>query len=195
MKILSKLFGSKNPIESMNIEELKVMEIKLNEKINSIQRDAKKIEDEIEALFEKAKETKSRSEELSIARRIKTLSQKKEAKLSTQAKLEKELRAVSNIIILKEAEDDLKSAGLWDRIRDLSPEELEKWLISKKLEAEDRDSLINTVIEMTSSTITTGVEYEEDLGDILEAIKAVKEGELEPNEAEKIIAKEEDKES
>lgn len=188
MGFFSKIFGSKNPIESMSIDELKIMEIKLTNKIEELQAEVRNIEKEIQILFEKAKNAKSKSEEVSLARRIKTLLQKKEMKLNAQAQLEKELRAVSNLLILKEYEEDLKSAGVWDKLRKLDPEELEKWLISKNLEAKNRDELVSSVIEMTSMAME--VDYEEDLDEILDAIRAVKEGNMEPEDAEKMLRKE-----
>jgi len=188
MGFFSKIFGSKNPIESMSIDELKIMEIKLTNKIEELQAEVRNIEKEIQILFEKAKNAKSKSEEVSLARRIKTLLQKKEMKLNAQAQLEKELRAVSNLLILKEYEEDLKSAGVWDKLRKLDPEELEKWLILKNLEAKNRDELVSSVIEMTSMAME--VDYEEDLDEILDAIRAVKEGNMEPEDAEKMLRKE-----
>jgi len=175
MGFISRIFGFKNPVESMEVDNLRVMEIKLNSKIEDLQAQTKSIENEIQVLFEKAREAKTKSEELSLARKIKTLSQKKEMKLAAQAQLEKELRAVSNVLILKEHEQDLKAAGVWENLSKLKPEELENWLISKNLEAKDRDELVSSVVDMTSMAMETGVEYEEDLDDILDAIRAVKE--------------------
>lgn len=191
VKFFSKLFGSKkNHIDSMNVDELRVTEVKLSKKIEELQREVRDIEKEIQLLLEKARLTKTKNEEISIARRIKTLTQKKEMKVKAQLKLEKELRAVSNLIILKEHEDDLKSAGVWDILGRMSPEELENWLISKELEAKNKDELVSEIIGMTSTTMSIGADYEEeDLDDILETIRAVKRGDLEPEEAESIIDK------
>ncbi len=193
VKIFSKLFGSRNPLESMKADELKVMEIKLNRKIEDLRNDIRQIESEIQILFEKARSARDKSEEISIARRIKTLAQKKDMKLAAQAQLEKELRAVSNVLILKEHEEDLKAAGVWEKVKGLDPEELESWLISKNLEARSRDELVSTVVEMTSMAMRTGISYEDDLDDILDAIRAVKEGEMEPEEAGRVVSREKDR--
>ncbi len=189
VKILSKIFGSRNPIEAMGIDELRIMEIKLNKKIEDLQNDVRQIESEIQMLFERARTAKTKSEEISFARRIKTLSQKKEMKLAAQAQLEKELRAVLNVLILREHEQDLKSAGVWDKLKKLKSEQLESWLISKNLEAKDRDEIVTSVVEMTSMAMNIGISYEEDLDEILETIKAVKSGDMEPDEAEKVVSR------
>jgi hypothetical protein len=182
MGIFSKLFGNKDPIESMKPEDLRIMEIKLNRKIEELQTEAREVETEIEKLFEKAKASKSRSEELTFARRIKTLSQRKEMKIAAQAKLDKELRAVSNVLIIKEHQDDLQAAGVWEKVK-----KLENWLVTQNLEAQERDEIVSSIIDMTSTAMLTGVEQEEDLEEILSAIRAVKDGDLEPEEAEEVV--------
>lgn len=187
MGIFSKLFGTRNPVDSMKTEDLRFMEIKLNHKIEDLQAEVRTAENEITKLFEKAKAAKSKSEELSIARRIKTVSQRKEMKLAAQAKLDRELRAVSNMLILKEHQADLQATGVWEKVQKIEPEKLENWLISQNLEAQSRDSVVSSIIDMTSSTMLTGVEQEEDLDDILSAIRAVKDGDLDPGEAEEVV--------
>lgn len=198
MGIFSKIFGNKNPfgakdsIDSLKTEDLRLMEIKLNRKVEGLQTEVRATENEISKLFEKAKAAKSKSEELSIARRIKTVSQRKEMKIAAQASLDKELRAVSNMLILKEHQQDLQATGVWNNIKSLEPEQLEKWLITQNLKAQDRDSITSSIIDMTSSAMLTGVEQEEDLDDILSAIRAVKDGELDPDEAEEVLSEEKD---
>ena len=187
MGIFSKRFGSKDPIDSMKTEDLRVMEIKLNRKIEELQAEVRATESEVAKLFEKAKAAKSKSEELTLARRIKTVSQRKEMKIAAQAKLDKELRAVSNMLILKEHQADLQATGVWDKVKKLEPEKLENWLVNQNLEAQDRDEIVSSIIDMTSTAMLTGVEQEEDLDDILSAIRAVKDGDLDPDEAEEVV--------
>jgi hypothetical protein len=180
MGLLSRLFGARNPVDSMSPKDLRVMEIQLTRRIDEIAGEAKKVDAEIALLLEKARSPLSKNEEMSLARRIKTLSQKKEMKLAAHAQLDKELRVVSNILILKEHEADLKSAGIWNQVKDLEPDTLEGWLIEKNLEGQNRSDLITTITQMTSSAMSTGVEEDEDLDEILHVIRAVKDGSLDP---------------
>jgi len=180
MGLLSRLFGVRNPVDSMSPNDLRVMEIQLTRRIDEVAGEAKRVEVEIALLLEKARSPLSKNEEISLARRIKTLSQKKEMKLAAHAQLDKELRAVSNILILKEHEADLRSAGVWNRVKDLEPDALEDWLIKKNLEGQSRSDLITTITQMTSSAMSVGVEDDEDLDDILGVIRAVKDGSLDP---------------
>lgn len=181
MEIFTKLFGRRNPIERMSADELREMEIRLNHRIDSVNNEVKPLDLKISALFEQAKATKSKNEEINLARRIKTISQKKEMKLAALAQLEKELRAVSNLLILKEHERDLKTAGVWDRIKNINPEDLENWLIKEKITATNREELISTVTEMTTQAMKTGIEPEDDIADILDVIHTMKSEEYSPD--------------
>ncbi len=184
MAFFSNLFGKKNPLDSMGIEDLRVLEIRLTSKVETVQEESRRLESAIKNLFNEAKAVQSKSEELSIARRIDTISKKREMKLSAQTQLEKELRAVNNLLILKEHEADLQSAGVWENIAALEPDQVEEWLIKKNLAGEDRDALVTEITQMTGEAMTVGTEESEDLQEILAAIHAVKEGDLDPEEAE-----------
>ncbi len=180
MGLLSRLFGAKNPVDSMNPKDLRIMEIQLTRRIDEIAAEAKRVDEEIALLLERARSPLSKNEEISLARRIKTLSQRKDMKFAAHAQLDKELRAVSNILILKEHEADLKSAGVWNHVKDLEPDALENWLIKKNLDGQNRSDLITTITQLTSSAMSVGVEEEEDLDDILSVIRGVKDGSLDP---------------
>ena len=182
-----KILKSKS-MDGIKIEELQTMEIKLNKKIEDLNEEIKEIESAMQDLFEKARLTKTKIEEVSIANRIKTLGQKKEMKLSAIIQLEKELRAVDNLLILKENERDLKEAGVWDKLRKLRPERVEEWLTSKTLEKKNREELIGDIITLTHEAMES-IEYDEDLEEILDIIKEVKEGNLEISDASKKVMK------
>ena len=175
MGFLSSLFGGGNPIDTFSIDELKVTEIQLNKKIETIHAEVRRIDQEVQRTYDLAKESSSKSEEVSYARQIKTSLQKKEMKLSTLAQVDKDLQAVSNILILKEREKDLP-ADVVRKLKKLNPEKMESYLIGKKLDTMDDDAQISAIIDMTSGTMEVGVEAEDDLGDILDTIRAGKEG-------------------
>ena len=174
MGFLSSLFGGGNPIDSLTLDELKVTEIQLNKKIDDIHAEVRRIDQDVQRTYDLAKESTSKSEEVSYARRIKTNLQKKEMKLSTQAQIEKDLRAVSNILILKEREKDLP-ADVVRKLKKLDPEKMERYLIGKNLDTMNDDAQINSIIDMTSGTMEVGVEPEDDLTDILDTIRSGKE--------------------
>lgn len=181
--ILSRLFGLRDPISSMNLSELRETEIQLTHKVEELQEEIRQIEKDIQVNFDRAKKTTSRAEEVTFARRIKTLSQKKEMKLHAQSQREKELRAISNIIILKEDERDVPSDVL-DRLKRIDPERLEHWLISQNLRTQSREEQVSSIIDLTSEAMKIGAEEEEDLTEILDAIRMGKEQRVAPRDEE-----------
>jgi hypothetical protein len=172
--LLSSLFAGGNPIDSLSLDDLRVTEIQLNKKVDDIHAEVRRIDQDVQRNYELAKKSTSQSEEVSYARRIKTLLLKKEGKLASQAQIEKELRAVSNLLILKEREKDLPS-DVVKKLKKLDPEQMEKYLIGKKLDTMNDDAQIDAIIDMTSGTMEVGVEPEEDLTEILDTIRAGKE--------------------
>ena len=173
MGLLSSLFAGGNPIDSLSLDDLRVTEIQLNKKVDDIHAEVRRIDQDVQRNYELAKKSTSQSEEVSYARRIKTLLLKKEGKLASQAQIEKELRAVSNLLILKEREKDLPS-DVVKKLKKLDPEQMEKYLIGKKLDTMNDDAQIDAIIDMTSGTMEVGVEPEEDLTEILDTIRAGK---------------------
>jgi hypothetical protein len=186
---LSRIFH-KNPIKKLSSDELKDMELNLNVKTDRLTEEVARIEQEIQKLFQKGKETESHLEEVSLASHIKTLCRKKELKAAAHAQLEKELRAVSNMLIIKEHETDLKNAGVWEPLERIPPADLEAYLIERKLEAEDRQAAVRVVTDLTSSILNPTTGYEEGLEDILSVMREVRQGKLEPEMASDIVSKE-----
>jgi len=182
-----KLLKSKS-LDALKVDELQVMSIKLNKKIDELNAEIRNIEETINRLFEKARETKTKSEEVSIANRIKTLNQKKEMKQSSVFQLERELRAVNNLLIIKENEQDLKDTGTWDKLKNIKPEKMEEWLTKKALDNKNRQELIENITSLTSSSFQTAeADYDEELDEILDVIHEVKEGTINAKEASKKI--------
>ncbi len=179
-------------LDSLKIKDLRLMEIKLNKKIDDLNDETRGTEETIRRLFGKARETTTKSEEITIANRIRTLNQKKDMKQSAVIQLEKELRGVSNLLILKENERDLKESGAWKKLEKMKPEKMEKWLTTKTLEQRTRQDTISTIVSMTSEAMES-VDYDEDLDDILDTIREVKRGDLEVEDASKKVMKEEEK--
>lgn len=190
---LSKIF-KRNPLKSVDPKKLKEGEVTLKLKSKELLAEISYIDREIQDIFNKSKEVDSRIREISLARRIKTLTQKREMKTSAQARIEKELSAVSNLLIIKEHEDDLKAAGIWEPLNKVPPEQLEQRLAELQLDQEDRESRVKTITELTSKAFTASGEQEEGLDDILKAMESIKEGTMEPEAAKEKFVKQQEEE-
>lgn len=181
---------NRNPIKKLRHDELKEMELSLKVRSERLTKEVGEIDFEIQQIFERSKEAKSHLEEIDLASRIRTLAKKKEMKVAAHAELERELRAVTNLLVIKEYEADLKAAGVWEPLQKIAPEELQQYLIDRKLEAEDRQGAVQAITELTGSVFKPTTEHDEDLDDILAMMRQVKEDKLKPETASERISKE-----
>ncbi|WP_297071291.1 hypothetical protein [Thermococcus sp.] len=184
MGLLSRFFEKKNPLD-IPVDQLKENQIKLDMQIEKIEQEIEDIEAQIAALFERARNVGSKSEELTIATKIKTLNQRKRGLQNTHAQLNRQLMLVSNLLIIKENEAIVKGTPTWELLRKMSSEELERNLVSMQLDSRNLNENLNTMLGYTDQALGTGVDFEEDeeLAEIMRTIQAVKEGELEPGTA------------
>lgn len=187
-----RFFGKKNPLDEP-IEKLRDSQIRLDAQIRSIEKEIADIERQITQLFEEGKRAKSKSEELTIATRIKTLSQRKQNLQSSHMQLNKQMVLLSNLLVIKENERILKSTPLYDFLRKMSPEELEEKLTKIQLRAENLKENLSVALGYTERAIAAGYEEDEEIRKILETIRAVKEGELDPQSAAKKVERLEEK--
>jgi len=179
----------RNPIKNLDQKKLKEAEVTLRVRSKELLEEVARIENEIKRLFEKSKEAGSRLNEITIANRIKTLTQKGKMKSMAQSSVEKELTAVTNLLIVKEHEADLKTAGTWELLQKVPSEQLEEHLAGLQLEKQDGESRAKTITDMTFAAFQPSDEQEEDVEEILKVMHAIKEGKLEPEAAKEIVTK------
>jgi len=190
-KLKSLFFRSKNPLD-MPLDKIRESKIKLDVKIKKLEEEILQIDNQITMLFERAKETKSKSEELTIATKIKTLNQRKKQLQNSHALLNKQMRFIDNLLIIKENEEILKSTPLWSMLRSMSPAELERHLINMRIDSENLIGTLNNALGITDNMLdSASEEHDEDIEDILSTIHAIKEGELDVEDAKGILSNEE----
>jgi len=198
IKMLSKLKSlfskNKNPLD-MPLDKLNESKIKLDIQVRKLEDELSKIDNQITMLFEKAKSSKSKSEELTIATKIKTLGQRKKQLQNAHALLNKQVRFVDNLLVIKENEVILKSTPLWDVLGNMSQEELQNHLIDMKINSENIIGTLNNALGITDDMLSSASEeHDEDIADILNTIHAVKEGDLDIDDAKEIVSDEKKKE-
>ena len=195
MAFFSRFFGKKNPLD-ISLNQLRETQVKLDMQIRRIENEMIEIDRQIALLFEQAKRARSKSEELTIATKIKTLNQRKKNLQNTHAQLNKQMMLVSNLIIIKENEALLKDTPTWKILHNMSPEELEQKLVEMQLDSQNLNENLNRMLGYTDQALAIGVDFEadEELTEILDTIRAVKEGELEPEVAAEKVTGEERKE-
>ncbi|MEM2085990.1 MAG: hypothetical protein QXF06_01115 [Archaeoglobaceae archaeon] len=181
-------FFKKNPLE-ISLEKLKDDKIKLDLQIRKVEEEISDIERQITLLFEEGKRAKTRSEELTIATKIKTLSQRKQNLQATHAQLNKQMMLLSNIMIIKENEALIRSSPLYETLRKMPAEELENKLATIQLDAQNLNENLMKALGYTDQAISVGYEEDEEIKKIMDTMRAVKEGDLEPEKAMRKVEK------
>lgn len=182
-------------IETVKLRDLERERIKIDNEIQVISKEIERLEAEKKSLFRQGV-GKSDIEKILLAEKIKDLDDDIKMKLRDYQRLIKQRRAVSNLIRLKKWEARLRERGVWEKIKNLSQQELLSRL--SEVEITDRHFEENVdkinevfatraVVKLDSETqeimrLWEKVEKEELTTEAVEERLAVK---LEPGEREK----------
>jgi hypothetical protein len=164
--ILASLFGDRNPIESLDIDELKISEIQLKKKIENIHSDIHRLELEEERLISLGQATNSKSEKKSISGQVIQLRNQKNAQLSAQSQIQDQLRSISNLIIIKEQWKDLPE-NVKRVLMQTPPDKMESYLISMQINTKNAADQRDLITNMTNIMLNTGGEMEDNDDGIL----------------------------
>jgi len=180
-------------IRSGNIDIIKLFDLRLasldvESQIQKLNSELKIINRGLTKILEQSKESEIENDLLILKNRIKNLKIKYKNKNNTLIQLQRQQRAINNIIILKEHESYLKKTGAWKKLKKISPAKLEKWLEKKSL-LDDRDTLVRTIISMTSEEAEKDIEEDKEFDEISDIINRLKEGKLKPGDAVKEVIK------
>ena len=166
MGILASLFGEKNPIESLPIDELKISEIQLKKKIETIHSEIHRSELEEERLILLGQATNSKAEKKSISGQIIQLRNHKNAQLSAQSQIQDQLHSISNLIIIKEQWKDLPE-NVKRVLMHTPADKMESYLISMQITTKNAADQRDLITNMTNNMLNNGVDLEENDDGIL----------------------------
>jgi hypothetical protein len=164
--LLASIFGKKNPIKSMSLDDLKIAQIQLKRRAEDIHSEIQRLEHEEKNLIGRGQDTESNSEKKSLSGLIINVRGEKDAKLRTQTQILNQLRSVSNLIIIKEQwsalPDSVKKVLL-----DTPPEKMEGYLADMMFDAKSETDQRSLIIHMTDQMLNTLVDSTDDEDGIL----------------------------
>jgi chromosome segregation ATPase len=163
-----KYFFTKNPLDKLDYEELLSDRIRYEDDIRTLQATIPAIDKEIDDYWNKAKETKSPTDERALAERINSLSLKRNSLLKKISGTESHLRIVEEFIDKIEEKNTKRST---DPLTKGSQMELEGMLNKISEYEEERQQLEKTLTGVADSRTDT---IDDNVSEILQAIKATK---------------------
>lgn len=186
MGILDRL--RKNSIDKMKLQELREEEMRLKNQVERIRKDINRLEKEKKKRFEEGVGADLIKKKM-LAQEIKQLDMEARLNMKNFTTLHKQYMLVSNLVVIKKYESQLKKSKLWEKLTKVSPEHLETALIKVNLsgkEFEDVVDNLNRVFEMD----VTEFESTEDEAErqLLEAWSSVEAGTMDVEEAGKTLS-------
>jgi hypothetical protein len=140
----------KNPVDKIKVRELQGEEIRLKNQIERARKEINKLEKEKKVRFQEGVGADLLKKKM-LAQEIKQLDM--EVKLKTQKfmAMHKQFMFISNLIVIKQFEKELKNTPFWDKITHIPPEQFESALINVNLSGKAFENVLdslNQVFEM-----------------------------------------------
>jgi len=192
------MFGRKNTIEKLSLRELQAEEIRLKNRLERLKKDINQIEKKKKQLFQEGIGADKLKKKM-LAQEIKGLDMEQKLKLKDFTTAQKQYTLIKNMIIVKKYEKELRKVGIWEKLANVEPEQLEQALIKVNLDGKEFDEMVeglNRVFEMEVAEFEESEDQTE--RELMKAWSQVEAGEADVEEvAEKVasrVEKEEEEE-
>ena len=178
----------KNPVDKLNTRDLQEEEIRLKNRMERIRKDINKIEKDKKQKFQEGVGSDLMKKKM-LAQEIKQLDTEARLKLKNFTTINKQYMFVSNLIVVKKYEQDLKKNKIWDKIGEIGSDNFESALINTSLVGKDFDEVLNDlnrVFEMDITDFEAGEDEAE--SQLLDAWSSVETGAMDVDEVEQTIS-------
>ncbi len=165
----------KNPVDKLKVRELQEEEIRLKNKIERARKEINKLEKEKKNRFQEGVGADLLKKKM-LTYELKRLDMEVQLKVQGFMAMQKQLMLVSNLVVIKRFEKELKNTPFWDQITHIPPEQLEGALINVNLSGKAFENVLdnlNQVFEMQIADFQTAEdETEKQLLDTWSQIEA-----------------------
>lgn len=183
------MFGRRNAIDKLSLRELQAEEIRLKNRLERLKKDINTIEKKKKQLFQEGIGA-DRLKKKMLAQEIKGLDMEQKLKLKDFTTAQRQYTLVKNLIIVKKYEKELRKVGIWSKLSNVEPEQLEAALIKVNLDGKEFDDMVsslNRVFEMEIAEFEAAEDETEK--ELMRAWSQVEAGEADVEEAaERIIS-------
>ncbi|MCQ1534468.1 chromosome assembly protein [Methanosarcina sp. KYL-1] len=178
----------KNPVDKLNTRDLQEEEIRLKNRMERIRKDINRIEKDKKQKFQEGVGSDLMKKKM-LAQEIKQMDTEARLKLKNFTTINKQYMFVSNLIVVKKYEQDLKKNKIWDKISEIGPENFESALIKTSLTGKDFEEVLNDlnrVFEMDITDFEAGEDEAE--SQLLDAWSSVESGAMDVDEVEQTLS-------
>ncbi|HHV23749.1 MAG: hypothetical protein PHG79_07355 [Methanosarcina sp.] len=178
----------KNPVDKLNPRDLQEEEIRLKNRMERLRKDINKIEKDKKQKFQEGVGADMIKKKM-LAQEIKQLDTEARLKLKNFSTINKQHMFVSNLIVVKKYEQDLKKNKIWDKIGNIGSENFESALIKTNLSGKEFEEVLNDlnrIFEMDITEFEAGEDEAEN--QLLDAWSSVESGAIDVDEVEQTFS-------
>jgi len=181
-----------NSVDRLNTRELKEEEMRLQNHVELARKDIQKIEKQKKDIFKQGIGADLIKKKM-LAQQLKHLDMQAQLKIKGFMTMHKQYMFISNLVVVKQYEKELKQNQIWSKITNIDPSKFENSLINVNLKGksfEDVLSNLNNVFEMSLSDADLEQSTDDTEKQLLDAWSGVETGAIDVEEAQKIISME-----
>ncbi|WP_461865214.1 chromosome assembly protein [Thermococcus sp.] len=178
----------RNTIERLSLRELQAEEIRLKNRLERLKKDINQIEKKKKQLFQEGIGADKLKKKM-LAQEIKSLDMEEKLKLKDFTMAQKQYTLVKNLIIVKKYEKELRKVGIWSKLANVEPEQLEAALIKVNLDGKEFDEMVSSLNKVFEMEIAEFEEMEDETEkELMKAWAQVEAGEANVEEVTEKIA-------
>lgn len=186
-----------NSVDRLNIRELKEEEMRLQNHIELARKDILKIEKQKKDLFKQGIGADLIKKKM-LAQQLKHLDMQAQLKIKGFMTMHKQYMFISNLVVIKQYEKELKQNKIWTKITNIEPSKFENALINVNLKGKSFEDVLNNLNNVFEMSLTdSGLEQSTDETEkqLLDAWSGVETGAINVEEAQKLVSMEKQLES
>ncbi len=179
-----------NSVDRLNTRELKEEEMRLQNHIELARKDIQKLEKQKKDLFKQGVGADLIKKKM-LAQQLKHLDMQGQLKIKQFMTMHKQFMFVSNLVIVKQYEKELKQNKMWSKITNIEPSKFESALINVNLKGKSFEEVLNNLNNVFEMSLTeSGLEesVDETEKQLLDAWSGVETGAIDVEAAQKLVS-------
>ena len=179
-----------NSVERLNTRELKEEEMRLQNHVELARKEITKIEKQKKDIFKQGVGADLIQKKI-LAQKLKQLDMQAQLKFRGFMTMNKEYMFISNLVVIKQYEKELKQSPIWSKITNIEPSHFEDNLITVNLKGKSFDDVLNNlngVFEMSLSDADLEQSTDDTEKQLLDAWSGVETGAINVEDAQKLVS-------
>lgn len=185
----------KNPVDKLKVRELQEEEIRLKNQIERARKEINKLEKEKKTLFQEGVGADLLKKKM-LVQEIKQIDMEVQLKTQKFMAMHKQFMFVSNLVVIKRFEKELKNTPFWDKITHIPPEQFESALINVNLSGKAFENVLDSLNQVFEMQVADFQETEDEAEkQLLDTWSHIEAGTMNLENGEKVLSRDADLEN